>query len=208
MNVRLRKLGIFMASAIVAIGLSQVTGPVKSANAQTQLRIAHIFSPNDPTHKGIERFAELAEEFSNGRVTVEIFPSAQLGGNRDLFGLVRTGGIEMSVTPYPLLADAVPEYNIYTAGYMYTGWEQQKKVLDHPDFGQTWNEQLLQETGLRVLDSYFFGARTLTTTDTRVTTPADLNGLKIRAVPNEMSLAVVTGLGGTPTPVPFVIVAE
>ena len=187
----------------VALALIQIGLPVGSANAETELRLAHIFSPNDPTHKGAERFAQQVEKYSEGRVKVKIFPSGQLGNNRKLFGLVRSGGIDMSTTPYPLLADAVPEYNIYTAGYMYKGWEDLKKVLEHPDYGQAWNKRLLEKSGLRVLGNYFFGARTLTTTKALVTKPSDLKGLKIRAVPNKMSLAVVTGLGGTPTPVPF-----
>ena len=203
MKLRLRDTGKLATMALVAMALSQFALPVKNATAQTELRFGHIFSPNDPTHKGAEKFAEMAEKFSEGRVTVKIFPSAQLGNNRKLFGLVRSGGMEISVTPYPLLADAVPELNVYTAGYVYSGWKDLKKVLDHPDFGQTWNKELLKKSGLRVLDSYFFGARTLTTTKTVVKSPSDLKGLKIRAVPNKMSLAVVSGLGGTPTPVPF-----
>lgn len=203
MKLRLRDIGNLATLALVATALSQFAIPVKNANAQTELRFGHIFSPKDPTHKGAEKFAQLTEEFSQGRVTVKIFPSAQLGNNRKLFGLVRSGGIDISVTPYPLLADAVPELNVYTAGYVYSGWEDLKKVLDHPKFGQAWNKELLKKSGLRVLDSYFFGARTLTTTKVAVKSPADLKGLKIRAVPNKMSLAVVSGLGGTPTPVPF-----
>jgi tripartite ATP-independent transporter DctP family solute receptor len=203
MNKRFGFFSILAILAVVAVVLSQIALPVRSANAETVLRLAHIFSPTDPTHKGTERFAQLVEKFSEGRVKIKIFPSGQLGNNRKLFGLARSGGIDMSLTPYPLLADAVPEYNIYTAGYMYNGWEDLKKVLEHPDYGQAWNKRLLEKSGLRVLNNYFFGARTLTTTKTLVTKPSDLKGLKIRAVPNKMSLAVVTGLGGTPTPVPF-----
>jgi len=203
MNTRFGYIRILATLAVIAVVLCQIALPIRSANAETVLRLAHIFSPADPTHQGAERFAQLVEKFSEGRVKIKLFPSGQLGNNRKLFGLVRSGGIDISTTPYPMLADAVPEYNIYTAGYMYNGWEELKKVLDHPDYGQAWNKRLLEKSGLRVLANYFFGARTLTTTKTLVTKPSDLKGLKIRAVPNKMSLAVVTGLGGTPTPVPF-----
>lgn len=197
---------VALRAIVAAAGVAALCGVVAAsgpATAETVLRFAHVHSPKDPTHAGAVRFGELVEKYTEGRVSVKVFPSAQLGNNKKLFGLVRTGGIEMSMTPYPLLADAVPEYNVLTAGYLYEGWDQLEKVLDHPDFGQKWNAILLEKSGLRVIDNYFFGARTLTTTKVAAKHPKDLAGLKIRAVPNEMSLAVVTGLGGTPTPVPF-----
>lgn len=199
-----KRIGLTVAvSAVATLALCGGVLLAGVAQAETVLRFAHIHSPKDPTDKGAQEFARLVAKYSEGRLKIKVYPSAQLGNNRKLFGLVRSGGVEMAMTPYPLLADAVPEFNVYTAGYMYEGWGQLRKVLDHPEFGQAWNKRLLAKSGLRVIDNYFFGARTLTTTKTVVKTPADLKGLKIRAVPNQMSLGVVTGLGGTPTPVPF-----
>ena len=66
---------------------------------------------------------------------------------------------------------------------------------------ETWTQSVLDKGGLRVLASFFYGTRNLTTTDKPVHSPADLAGLKIRAVPNPMSLANVRGLGAAPTPV-------
>ena len=54
-----------------------------------------------------------------------------------------------------------------------------------------------------MLANYYFGARTLTTTETEVRSPADLAGLKIRAVGNPLSLATIAGLGANPTPLPL-----
>ena len=86
---------------------------------------------------------------------------------------------------------------------MFDNWEQVKILLDHPDFGKVWQERLLHEGGLHILNAFYYGDRCLTTSKKEIHSPEDVQGLKIRAVPNTMSLAVVTGLGGKPTPVPW-----
>jgi len=163
--------------------------------------MAHIHAPSDPTGRGADKFAELAAKYSNGEVEVKVFPSSQLGDLGKIFGASRSGAVDIALTPYPLLSDIVPAYNIYTAGYAFEGWDHLKTVINSPELGREWDSELLQKGGLRVLDSYYFGARTLTMTKDAVRKPEDLAGKKIRAVPNKLSLAVISGLGATPTPV-------
>ncbi len=198
MNIRRVFCGVVVGVAAASLGFAATP-----THAQTQLRLGHVNSPDSPTGQGIERFAELVENYTNGEVTVDVYPSSQLGNNRKLMGQVRSGAIQLAITPYPILADIVPEYSAYTAGYFYDNWSQVARVVEHPELGHAWNATLAEEGGLEVLATYYYGARNLTTTDTEVTSPADVDGLKIRAVPNEMSLAVVSGLGGAPTPVAF-----
>jgi tripartite ATP-independent transporter DctP family solute receptor len=194
------------ASFVAALGSLMLGGAAMLAQpalAQTELRLAHVQSPDSPSGRGTARFAELVSEYSDGRVTINVFPASQLGNNRKIMGSVRSGAVEMSITPYPLLADIVPELGVYTAGYFYDGWDHLNAVIEHEELGRTWAAALVENGGLRPVGTFYYGARSLTTTDTAATSPADVEGLKIRAVPNEMSLAVVRGLGGTPTPVAF-----
>lgn len=186
---------------LAACALVATTTVLGSAKAEVVVRFGHSNAPESPKGQAADLFAELVNKYTSGNVVVKVFPSSQLGNNRKLFTAVKTGSIQMSITPFPLLADIVPEYTTFTAGYFYDNWDQLRKVIDHDDLGKRWSSQLLEKGGLRVLGTYYYGARNLTTTKTRVTSPADLKGLKIRAVPNEMSLAVGTGLGGAPTPV-------
>ena len=192
---------LFMTIALTAM-VTALAAPAP-ADAKTTLRFGHSNSPTSPKGMAADLFAELVAKYTSGRVEVKTFPSSQLGNNRKLFTAVKTRGIEMSITPFPLLADIVPEYTTYTAGYFYENWDQLNKVIQHPALGQKWAKDLIEKGGLRVLGTYYYGARNLTTAKTKVTKPADLKGLKIRAVPNEMSLGVVSGLGASPTPVAF-----
>lgn len=190
-------------AAVCGIALT-AAGPATFASAQdVTLRMGHIHAPSGPTGRGADMFAELVADYTDGRVEVQVFPSSQLGGLRDLFGASRSGAIDIALTPYPLLSDIVQSYSILTAGYVFDDFSHQLAVLDHPDYGQAWSAELAEDGGLVVLGNYYFGARTLTTTETEVRTPADLDGLKIRAVGNPLSLATITGLGANPTPLPL-----
>ena len=198
-------------AGLVATGFAAMVGvvasfvvPTGSALAQdVTLRMGHIHAPSGPTGRGADLFAELVSEYTDGRVAVQVFPSSQLGDLGDLFGASRNGAIDIALTPYPLLSDIVPSYSILTAGYVFDSFDHQLAVLEHPDHGQKWAEQLAEDGGLVVLANYYFGARTVTTTDTEVRTPADLEGVKIRAVGNPLSLATIRGLGANPTPLPL-----
>ena len=167
------------------------------------LRLATIQAESSPSGMGTIRFAELVEEYTDGTLTIEVFPASQLGNNREIFSSVQTGALDMSITPYPILSDIVPEYNIYVAGYFFENYDQQVTVLTHPDYGLAWDQMLIDEGGLRVVGYHLYGARNLTTTDTPVYGPEDLAGIRLRAVPNPMSLSVARGLGGNPISVPF-----
>ena len=198
----LRSLGRSGLGAALGAALALVL-PAAAAAQDVTLRMGHIHAASGPTGRGADRFAELVAEYSEGRGEVQVFPAAQLGGLPDLFGASRSGAIDIALTPYPLLSDIVQSYAILTAGYVFDNYDHQLAVLQNADLGQAWNAELEQEGGLVVLANYYFGARTLTTTDTPVRTPADLSGLKIRAVGNPLSLATIRGLGANPTPLPL-----
>ncbi len=175
--------------------------PLAASAADVTLRMAHVVREGDPAYKACELFKSKVESMTDGRVEVKIFPAAQLGNNRKLFTQIQSGAIDLSLTPLNLLADIVPPYSVTSAGYMFDDWSQLERVLDAPEFGQKWSKELLEKGGLRPLSYIYYGTRDLTTADTPVHTPADLKGLKIRAVPNPISLANITGIGASPTPV-------
>lgn len=173
------------------------------AAAEMTLRLGHVVAPDEPAGQGTQMFADKVAEYTDGRVTITVFPQAQLGSNRELFTQVRTGAIDMSITFHSMMADIVPEFSAYVAGYFYKDWDHVQAVLRHPDLGRAWDQRLVTDGGLRVLGVFYFGTRNLTTTSTEVRSPADLEGMKIRAVPTDISLAVLGGMGANPTPVPF-----
>jgi len=173
------------------------------AHAKTVLKMGHIFPDTMPVAKAAAKFAEEVKNRTNGNIEIKIYPASQLGKVKEIFGQHKMGSIQMSLSTYPVIADVVPEYGVLQAGFLYKGWDHLNRVIEAPQFGRAWDKKMIEVTGLRKIYHVYYGVRHLTTSKTPVYSPADLKGKKIRAVPNPYSMAVVTGLGATPTPVPF-----
>lgn len=171
--------------------------------AERTLRLAHVNQADSPSGLGSQRFADLVAEYTDGRIEVQVFPQGQLGNNREIFTQLTTASIEMAISPFGFISDIVPEYSSLLAGYFYEDWDQLKSVLESETYGQAWNQRLVEDGGIRLLASFYYGARQVTMSSEPPTSPEGFQGVKLRAVPNPMSLAVVSGLGASPTPVPF-----
>jgi len=164
------------------------------------MRLAHIYQPDSPSGIGFQAFAEKVIEYSEGRIEMKVFPAGHLGSNRNMYISAKTGAIDFCVTTFPMLADIVPEMTIMTAGYLFNDFKDIRRVLEDPNLGQKWNKEIVEKSHIRLLGAYYYGKRVVTTGKTSFKNPIEVKGLKIRAVPNPMSLAVIKGLGGNPTP--------
>jgi tripartite ATP-independent transporter DctP family solute receptor len=198
MSFTKRVLGIATA---LAVGLP--AGFASTVAAAETMRLAHIYQPDSPSGIGFQKFADLTKEYTDGDVTVKVFPAGQMGSMRDIFTSLKSGAVDLSVVAFPILADSVPEYAVITSGYTFRDKEHLTAVLNDPEFGGVWREKLLEETGVRLLGSYYYGIRVVSVGDKPFRNPTEASGIKIRAVPNPMSLAVIGGLGASPTPMPF-----
>jgi tripartite ATP-independent transporter DctP family solute receptor len=186
--------------AVVALAL----GIALPAGAQdVTLKLAYVDKPTDPRGQGFTRFAELVPEYTDGRVVVETFDSGHLGNNRELFNQLLTGTIDIGNPNFPMLADVVPELSVFLAGYFFDDYNDHKRLWASDEFGGVWKERLLSEANIRAIGHSYQGVRNVTINGKQPRSPADLAGVKLRAVPNPMALSVVSGLGANPTPVPF-----
>lgn len=175
--------------ALAACATSQPAAPGGSAEspkpaapaAQTvTLRLGHAVEPAMPLHTGAEKIAELVGKKTNGAVNVQVFPSAQLGSEKELVEGLQMGSIDMGVISSGGVAAFAPMQHITLAPYLFRDYDHFMRVYRGP-IGDDMGKQLLDKTGIRALDfSWYYGVRHLTTAKTPVRTPADLKGLKIR----------------------------
>ncbi|MCT8971382.1 TRAP transporter substrate-binding protein [Microbaculum marinisediminis] len=189
--------------ALFALAWSAATVLSAPAAQAETLRLAHIYQPDSPSGVGFAKFAELAKTYTDGNIEIKLFPAGQMGGMRDIFTSLKSGALDLSVVAFPILADAVPEYAVITSGYTFRDKDHLNAVLNNADLGGAWKAKLEEKTGVKLLGSYYYGTRVVSVADKPFSTPAEAAGLKIRAVPNPMSLAVIRGLGANPTPMPF-----
>ena len=187
-----------LAIAAVAVGMA-----LPAAAQDVTLKLGYVDKPTQPRGQGFAKFAELVPGYTEGRVTIELFDSGHLGNDREMFCQLLTGALDMGKPSYPILSDVVPEMSVFLAGYFFDSYNDHLRLIAAPEFGGAWNQRLLDEAGLRIIGNSYQGVRNVTINGLQPRSPADLAGVKLRAVPNPMALSVVSGLGANPTPVPF-----
>jgi tripartite ATP-independent transporter DctP family solute receptor len=177
-------------------------------SAQTYtLRFNTVASPADDQVKAMQKFADVVNTLSAGKITVQVFHSGQLGDQKTALLGVMKGSLEMSCDGSPSwftdLA-AYPEIGALEAAYLYRDIDHMYRVTLGP-VGQAYWETLAKRSKLRVLDVWYLGTRELDLTAKAgiVKTPADLKGVKLRMPNTATWLDVGRALGANPTPLGF-----
>ena len=125
--------------------------PVMAAHAQDlTLRVTHVLSTTEPMHLASERFAELVEERSKGRIAVEVFPAGQLGSNIDMYEQVRMGAPIVQISDPGYLSDYVPDFGILNGPYLLDDPAQFQKLLDS-DWYAGISDKIAADHDIRVL---------------------------------------------------------
>lgn len=189
-------LSIFLISCFLVLN---ITGCGEVTKEQKTIRLAHALSTSHPVHQGMVRMAELVDEKSEGKLKITIFPSQQLGSEREALELLQIGSIGMTKVSSAALENFVPELRVYSLPYLF---KDEQHILDVLN-GEIGKELLLagEEYWLRGLTYYDAGQRSFYTKDRPIETPEDLQGLKIRVMESQMAVSMVNELGGSPTPI-------
>lgn len=173
------------------------------------LRVGHQNGPNEPMELGAQRAGEILDERTDGRITVETFPSAQLGSENELIEQNQSGTVEMSLPSPSALANFYPTAAIFSMPYSLEGDTEQEQYdtlvqLMETDVVTDLTDAMAAETGVRPLDwSWWYGNRHVTNSVREVSTPDDLNGLQIRTPDAPIHFLALEKFGASVTPLAF-----
>ncbi|WP_413203357.1 TRAP transporter substrate-binding protein [Rhodospirillum sp. A1_3_36] len=193
MKITRRSLGLLALSA--GLALSGV------AQAKTVIHLAHHLPETSEQHLAATRMAELVKERSHGELEMQVLPSGQVGGQREIIEGVQMGTIEMGYGESGLYANYVPAFGILTLPYLYTGPAHWAKVVEG-DIGSSLVKELEDKTGLVVLNWIQAGYRDTYTVDKKIEKPEDFAGLKIRVPESPVFVETFSALKAEPTPIP------
>ncbi len=185
----------------LALGAALSLGLAISASAGTVLKVGHGANEQYHMHRALLRFEELVEAGSNGEIDVQIFPSSQMGPDREMIEGVQTGVLEMAVPPSSFFAGWDPAFAVIELPYMYASKDIALDVF-HSDAG---SEMLgrLENQGLVGLGWLENGLRHVTNNVRPIESPADLDGVKLRTMKVPAHVATFQALGANPTPMNF-----
>lgn len=206
----MKKKLLALCLAVASLGLAACGGKATTATDNSQggggsgepveIVISHIVDENHTWHKASEKFKEVAEEKSGGRIKVTIYPNSQLGNEIDTIQSILTnGGCDITYTAESMQTYA-EELGIIGMPYAIKSEEQLYKVLDG-DVGKEM-EQIMLNSGMRVLGYFVRGPRNITS-NTPIKTPDDLKGFIIRTPQSPMTVAAFEAMGAKPTPMAF-----
>jgi tripartite ATP-independent transporter DctP family solute receptor len=144
-------------------------------------------------------FKGLVEGGSGGNVVVKVFPTSQLGNERELIEGTKIGTIQMSFVSGAIAGFYKPA-QVLDIPYLFASGPVAWKVMDGW-FGKEMAEDILKQTGMRVLAYGETGFRNFTNSKAPIKSPADMKGLKIRVMETPVYVNMVKALGAAPTPI-------
>jgi C4-dicarboxylate-binding protein DctP len=145
-------------------------------------------------------FKNQVQSRSNGRIEVQIYPSNQLGSERESLEGLQMGTHQMDYTSSGAVPSFWPEIQCLAMPYLFKSRAVAWHVFDGW-FGQELVDQMAEDTGMRCLGLGENGIRHFVTADKQVKEAADLKGLKIRTMENPAHMALVRALEANPTPI-------
>jgi len=184
---------VVAAIAVAGFGLAQ---------AQTKtIKFANQNAKGHPIVMGMEKFGELVEAKSGGKLKVNIFPGGALGSDQANVSALQGGTLEMASMNSGIFASIAKDFAIYDFPFLFGNAREADTVVDGP-FGRGLHQKL-EEKGLVGLAYYELGFRQITNSKRPIAKVEDIAGLKLRVIPNPINVDWVSALGANPTPLPF-----
>ena len=187
-----------MAGA-VAIAMSTAL-PALAQDAIT-IKFSHVVAPDTPKGKGAQKFKELAEQYTEGKVKVEIYPNSQLYKDKEELEALQLGAVQMLA---PSLAKfgplGVQQFELFDLPMLFANRDELRKITDG-DVGKGLLAKL-EDKGIKGL-AYWDNGFKIMSANSPVITPDDFLGLKMRIQSSKILEAQMEALGAVPQVMAF-----
>ncbi len=165
------------------------------------IRVGHLNNADHPTSAGVKKFAEVLAQKSGGKLKVQEFPASALGNELQQQSAVQGGVQEVFIGATTSLAGIVKEFGLFDFPFLFANPRQADAMVDGP-VGKMVAAKL-PEKGIVVLGFFDLGFRNVTNSKRPITKAADLEGLKLRVIPNPVFLDTFRAFKANPVPMPF-----
>ena len=189
---------LFIKSVLAVATLAAVG----MASAQEKvIKFANQNAKGHPIVLGMDKFAELVAAKSGGKMVVKVFAGGTLGSDQANVSSLQGGTLEMASMNSGIFASLAKEFAIYDFPFLFGNFREADAVVDGP-VGKKLHG-MLDAKGIVGLAYYELGFRHITNSKRPITKVEDLEGLKLRVIPNPINVDWVKALAANPTPLPF-----
>ena len=187
-------LGTTAASAVALAGLNAATPAF--AQAKMALKASDVHPAGYPTVVAVESIGKKLEAATGGRLSVQMFASMQLGGEKEAIEQAQVGAIQFARVSVGALGPVIPELNVFNLPFLFRNTAHAQKVMDG-DIGKELLDAVTNsKAGLVGICWMDAGARNVYDTKHPIKSIADLKGLKVRVMGNPMFVDMMNALGG------------
>ncbi|BBK43134.1 C4-dicarboxylate ABC transporter [Allostella vacuolata] len=184
------------ASAALVLGAGGAGSPAH-AQQKLVLKASDVHPLGYPTVEAIVRMGKKLEAATNGRVSIQMFPSMQLGGEKEMIEQAQIGALQIARISVGPVGTIVDELNVFNMPFVFRDSRHMEKVID----GEIGDELLAKinsnpQTRLIALGWMNAGSRNVYNSKRPIRSTEDLKGLKIRMMGNPIFVDTMNALGG------------
>lgn len=193
-------LSFMMVFAMTACGGGSGSSSDEGAQV-TVLKIGHVEAEDRSVHKALLNMKDKIEEQTEGRISVEIYPNAELGGDEELCEQVATGSIQMALPSTSVITAYDEKIGVLDMPYLFNDAQAAFDALDGELGDQI--DEWIADSGFVSLGYIYNGPRSTTNNKHPIYTPDDLSGLKMRVMNSPVFITMYETLGANATPMSF-----
>lgn len=183
------------------VALAAVATVGMAVAQERTLKFGLVAAENHPAAAGMKKFADAVAAKSGGKMKVQLFFNGALGSDQAVVSALKGGTIDMTVLNSGILASEAKELAIFDFPFLFANEKESDAIVDGP-VGRKMHK-LLEAKGLIGLSYWELGYRHITNSKRALNKVEDIEGLKLRVIPNPINVAWVKALGANPTPMPF-----
>lgn len=197
---------VFVLALLLVFTTILSSAYANEVSAESGEEILVNFSHNQPItspeHAGAEKFKEVAESMSDGKIKVQLYPAGQMGSLREQVEGVQLGTTHISMQPSAVITPFVDDIKVLDLPYL---WPSDREVIYEVLDGEMGRELLdrLENKGFHGLGYWFGGYKLFTTEDIEIHVPSDFEGVKMRVMESPLLLSQYQAWGGTPVALPY-----
>jgi TRAP-type transport system periplasmic protein len=191
----------FIKSLVAVAALAAVGSAFAQDIKERTIKFGVAGPETHPAAPGMKKFAEAVAQKSGGKIKVQLFFNSALGGDQAVVTAIQGGTVEMSVMNSGILASLAKELAVFDFPFLFANEKESDALVDGP-VGKKMHK-LLEEKGVVGLSYWELGYRHITNSKRPLNKVEDIDGLKLRVIPNPINVDWTKALGVNPTPMPF-----
>ena len=183
--------------AMAALLLGLIGAGANAADQKMVFKASDVHPEGYPTVQAVENMGKRLEEATDGRLSIQMYASMQLGGEKEAIEQAQVGALQLARVSVGALGPVVDDLNVFNLPFLFRSTEHMEKVIDGP-IGQELLDKVGNNSNTRLIGLAWMdaGARSVYDTKKAIKSIDDLKGLKVRVMGNPMFVDMMNALGG------------